>query len=280
MTDYSVARDRWGRPFVTTDGGPLQYEGRRKTPTNGTAYRRVSTLAGALDDKSGLIDWMAAQTAVGVVRDRSVHAQLAGLVSQHRDPWREAKTHMRKLVERAQLAASSDDGAGLGTAFHTIAELVDQGQEPEFVPEMFRPWLDRYREAMADWEVLDTEVFVVVDDLQVAGSLDKLVRHRETGTVAVADLKTGASDPRFPLKVETQVACYAHGVRYVQETGHRSPLHESVDLDHGLLIHVPVRGSKPRADMYPLDLARGWEAARLAARVTEIRKTKPLEAMA
>ncbi|KAA0021828.1 hypothetical protein [Antrihabitans cavernicola] len=280
MTDYSVIRDQWGRPFVSQDGGPLKFEGKRKTPTNAVGYQRVSTLAGVLDDKSMLGEWQAAQTAIGVVRERSVYAQLASLVSKHKDPWRESKTQLKQLVARAQQAASSDDGSGLGTAFHDLTEVDDKGQEPDFMLEMFRPWLAAYREVMAAWEVLDAEPFLVVDELQVAGSMDKLLRHRESGAIVAADLKTGASDPFYPLKVEIQVACYAHGQKYDQATGVRTPLHPDIDLKRGLLIHVPVRGGVPSAKLYPLDLERGWRAAQVARQVaSEFRKVKALEAI-
>lgn len=282
MTDYSIKRDYWQRPWVTTDGGPLQYEDGKKTPTNATAYTRVSTLAEALDDKQGLMDWSAANAAIGVVRNAAIYAQLAHLASAHRDPWQvpEAKKALKPLVAQAQQVAGSDDGAGMGTAFHGLAEIVDQGQVPEFAPPPLRPWLDVYREALADWEVLDTEVFVVADEVQSAGSLDRLLRHRKTGRIVVGDVKTGKSEPDFPLKTTIQVAIYSHGERYDQATGTRLPLHPDIDLDHGVLIHAPVRSGSPRCQLYPLDLAKGWELAKVAVQVREARRMAKLEVIA
>lgn len=281
MTDHTVKRDQWGRPWVSQDGGPLKFEGRRKTPTNAVGYSRVSTLAGTLDDKESLAPWKAATAMIGVVRERSIHAQVASLVSKHRDPWREAKTQMKQLAKRAQEAASSDDGSGLGTSFHEFTEVLDLGRWPEFMPEMFRPFAEAYLEAMQEWEVIGAEPFVVNDELKVAGSMDKLLRHKRFGTIAGGDLKTGASDPFHPLKVEIQVATYVNSERYDQETGKRSPIHPDIDLDHGLLIHVPVRGKASDTALYPLNLERGWEAAKLAVRVRDLRKetSKPLEAL-
>ena len=281
MTDYSVSRNQWGQPYVSTDGLPLQYEKGRKTPTNAVGYTRVSTLAGVLDDKSGLVQWAAANAAVGVVRDRAVFAQLSHLASAYRDPWADpiAKKQLKPLVERAQQSAGSDDASGLGTAFHGLTELIDAGQTPEFMPEQFVPWVAKYKEALTDWEVLDSEPFVVCDELQTAGSLDRLLRHRETGQVVVADIKTGKSDPQFPLKVSLQVALYAHSERYDQATGKRTPLHPDIDLTAGVLIHAPVRSARPRCTLYPLDLTAGWELAKLAVRVRELRKMKALVAL-
>jgi hypothetical protein len=133
---------------------------------------------------------------------------------------------------------------------------------------------------MVGWEVLDAETFVVVDEVQAAGSMDRLLRHKATGRVVAADIKSGKSDPDYPLKVTIQTAMYAHGERYDQETGERLPLHPDVDLDHGLLIHVPIRTGRPRAALYPLDLVRGWELAQMAVRVRDARKMAKLEAIA
>ncbi|HEY9414172.1 MAG TPA: hypothetical protein VIQ30_05390 [Pseudonocardia sp.] len=282
MTDYAIKRDWYGRPWVSQDGGPLRYEDGKKTPVNATAYTRVSTLAETLDDKSGLMDWCAANAAVGVVRDASIYAQIAHLASAHRDPWNvpEAKKQLKPLVARAQQMAGSDEGSGMGTAFHGMAELIDQGIEPEFIPPPMIPWLEKYREVMAPWEVLDTETFLVADEVQSAGSMDRLLRHRASGRVVAADIKTGKSDPDFPLKVTIQTAIYAHGERYDQESGKREPLHPDIDLAHGLLIHVPIRTGTPRCALYPLDLATGWELAKTSVAVREARRMKKLEALA
>ncbi|NKS98823.1 hypothetical protein GS498_20950 [Rhodococcus hoagii] len=145
-------------------------------------------------------------------------------VSKHQDPWRSAKTQMKQLVARAQIAASSDDGSGKGTAFHEFTEIVDAGMEPEFMPPEFKPWMDCYRRVMDEYEVLLAEGFVAVDELQAAGSFDKLLRHRKTGRIQIGDLKTGASDPSYPLKAAIQFAAYAHGELYDQESGKRTVL--------------------------------------------------------
>ncbi|MFC4124888.1 PD-(D/E)XK nuclease family protein [Nocardia rhizosphaerae] len=282
MTDYSIKRDFYGRPWVTTDGGPLRYEDGRKSPVNATPYTRVSTLAEALDDKSGLMLWQASNAAIGVVRDPSLYAQIAALASAHRDPWNvpEAKRELKPLVERAQQMAGAGEAAGLGTSFHSFADQVDAGKFPEFVPPPLIPWLEAYREATADWEVIDSEGFVVTDEVQAAGSYDRLLRHRRTGRIVVGDIKSGKSDPDYPLKVTIQTAVYAHGERYDQETGARAPLHPDIDLAHGVLIHVPIRSGKPRAALYPLDLTRGWELAKAAVMVREARRMPKLEVIA
>lgn len=281
ITDYLVKRDFYGRPWISQDGGPLRFEKGRKSPVNATAYTRVSTLAGALDDQSGLIDWSAANAAIGVVRDPAIYSQIATLASAHRDPWNvpEAKTPLKELVQRAQKVAGSESAAGLGTALHGLTEIIDNGGEPEFVPPEMRPWLDEYRRTMEPWEVLATEVFVVIDELKAAGSVDCILRHKVSGHIVCAEKKTGRNEPDYPLRVTVQLAAYAHGQRYDQKTGERLPLRVGVDLQKGLLIHIPIRTAEPRCVLYPVDLQRGWELAELSMRVREVRKMSRLVAL-
>lgn len=285
MTDYTVKRDRWGRPYITTDGGPLRYKKGRVSPTNAEGYTRVSTLAGALDDKSNLGDWLAANAMVGMVRDRSISAQVGSLASKHADPWNvpEGKTALKQLVERAKSTGGGDEAASLGTAFHEFTEVIDAGSWPEFAPPELLGWLHAYKEAMADYEVLDAEPFVVNDELKCAGSMDKLLRMPD-GRIVAADLKTGKHDPNYPGKVTLQVACYANSKKYDQESGARTPLHEGIDLSTGLLIHAPIRSGKvPKVKVYELDLVKGMELARLAVAVREARsweRTAKLKAVA
>jgi len=263
---------------VTTDGQPLKYETGRKTPINAVPYTRVSTLAGTLDDKSGLVDWAACNAAVGIVRDKALHAQVAHLASAHRDPWNspEAKTPLKQIVEQAQKIGGGDHASGMGTAFHGLTEIIDAGSSPEFAPEELLPWLDVYQKALADWEVVLVEPFLVCDELQAAGSADRVLQHKVTGQIVVADIKTGDKEPQYPMKVTTQVAIYAHGVQYDQQTGRRIPI--CVDRLRGMLIHVPIRARKPRCDLYELDLATGWDIAQLSVKVRQYRRMKGLTA--
>ena len=269
----SVARDRWGRPYVSNDGGPLKFVKGKATPVNAEGYTRVSTLAGALDDKSSLIDWASANAMVGMVKDPSVSAQIGSLTSKYGDPWYapEGKKALKPLIKRAQEAGGSDRASGLGTSVHEFTEVIDEGRWPEFAPAELVPWLHAYRERMEGFECLGMEMFVVNDELKTAGSFDRVWRMPD-GRVVVGDLKSGRSDNTYPLKVSLQVAVYANSVRYDQATGERSPIHPDLDLTTGLLVHAPILGGgKPEVKVYPLDLVRGLELARLAVQVREAR---------
>ena len=277
MTDYNIVRDFHERPFVTIDGGPLRYVKGRKTPINAKPYTRMSTMAGTLDDSKNLIDWTAARAMIGMVKSRKIFSQVSHLASAYVDPWAvpAGKAPLKKLVTQAKEAGGADDAAGEGTAFHGLTEVADKGEAPAWVPDHMADWLGEYEFALREWEPILIEPFVVCDELQVAGSPDRYLRHRQTGEVVAADIKTGTSEPDFPLKVTVQVAIAAHSVVYDQETGARSAI--DCSQVRGMLIHVPIRaGGFPRCDLYPLDLEAGWRKAKLSMQVREERKMDKL----
>ena len=290
MTDHSVLRDYNGKPWIVPEpGGPLEGEHKRNAhkswfkATNAVAYGRVSGVAKILDDSSGLIDWAAAAAAVGVVRDPGLMAGVSALASQYADPWNtpEAKGQLKDLVFRARQRGGGSQAADIGTAFHSFTELVDKGERPEFMPDPFPELVAEYEACMAAYglESVETEIFVVNDELRLAGSLDKLVRLPD-GAVVVCDLKSGKHDSAYPLSVTVQTAVYANSVRYEQSEGVRAPLHSDLDVSRTLLLHFPVRTAGAKCVPFVLDSVRGFELARLAERVraeTRFGKLKPME---
>jgi hypothetical protein len=262
-----IPRDRWGRPLIVPpEGGePI-------------AYTRVSTMAKALDDLNNLMAWKQRKTAVGLLRRPDLMTRVAGVVANGNDDvdWA-VKKDLNRICEEACEAAGASTGRSAGTGFHSLTEAIDKGDEPLFVPEADKPRLEAYREATAGYEPLEIELFVVNDDIRCAGTFDRLYRCPD-GRVRVADLKSGKSEADYPLATATQIATYAHGWRYFPNedgTADRLRIHEDLDLTEGLLIHLPASGG---CRVIPLDLERGWQAARTAAYVHhEIRKWKPAD---
>jgi hypothetical protein len=270
-----IPRDRWGRPLITPrDGGqPIP-------------YTRVSTLAKALDDLSQLMAWKQRKTAEGLVRRPDLLTRVAGALANG-DPdtdW-PTKRDLNDVCGQAIEAAGASKGSSAGTGLHALTEAIDRGEEPLFVPPADVPRLDAYREATAAYTALHSEVFVVCDELQAAGTFDRMWfcppdAPTKTGTlpgpaVRVGDLKTGKSEAAYPLATAMQLAIYAHGEFYDPATGERRPLDEHLDLTTGLLIHMPPKGG---CDVIPLDLERGWKAAQLASQVHhDVRRWKPAD---
>ena len=257
-----IARDRWGRPLIIPPEGGKP-----------VAYTRVSTLAKALDDLNQLMMWKQRKTAEGLLRRPDLMTRLSGAIANG-DPdtdW-PTKKDLNRICSEAVEAAGASKGSSAGTGFHALTEAIDRGEDPQYVGADDRARLDAYRTATEGYTPLDAETFVVCDELRAAGSFDRLWLCPD-GAVRVGDLKTGKSEPQYPLATAMQLAIYANGSRYDPATGERTPLHEDLDLSTGLLVHMPAVGG---CTVYPLDIGKGWMAAVTASVVHhDIRKWKP-----
>jgi hypothetical protein len=255
MPELDIPRDRWGRPLIVppTGGKPI-------------GYTRVSTLAKTLDDKTALSKWMCRQTAIGL----SQRPDLVSLVASSM----EDKKTVGDAVEQAMTAAKSDAAANIGTTLHKLTEQIDGGHDIDWMPTDMRPDLDAYRATMSGIEILAAEVFVVVDEIQAAGTFDRVVQLPD-GRRMVADIKTGQHEPNYPHGSATQIAIYSRGHTYTPDDGRTGSLADrGISLTEGLLIHLPA--GQGRCDLYIVDLEVGWALATVAARVRAMQKQKPI----
>lgn len=308
MTDHSIKRNHLDQPWVMPPGtGPLTGEWREGKDRRGrpkrwwysedaVPYSRMSAIAKSLDTKENLVEWAAAQAAVGVMLDASARSEIVTLINEFDgDPWnaedednpRSGKSRLKTAVEQARTTAGQHTAASAGTEFHKLAELVNSGREPRLVQDHLQPLLDEYKMAVQPIRFLRQELFVVNDELRRAGSLDYLLRLPD-GRVMVSDLKTGKWDVRFPMSVTTQVAGLATAVVYDQATGERRWIHPDLDTTTGLLVHFPIMTRNPKVGFWALDLELGMRAARIARDIDQLRKAfgrkgaelKPLEVLA
>lgn len=246
-----VPRDRWGRPLIIPpDGGKP------------VAYQRASGFD-VLDDRYNLERWGKRMVALGVAE----RADLLLAISAHRDD----KRKLNDLCEQAIEAAKGSASATTGTALHALTELVDRGDELPPLPDSPKADLEAYRQAMSPLHVAASEQFVVCDEVQAAGTFDRIVVWQ--GRRYVADLKTGSIE--WGIRgIAQQLAIYAHGRFYNPDTGERSPL--DVDLNNALVIHLPQ--GEARCELVWVDVASGWEGVQLSAQVRAWRKRKGLTA--
>ena len=249
-----IPRDRYGRPLITPPEGGKP-----------VGYTRISTLAKSLDDGSALANWKCRMTAIGMSKRPDLISKALAVA--------EDKKEMGKIVSSAMEAAESDRAANIGTALHRFCELIDDNQLPANTPHEHLADLHAYEVATAPLTVIAKECFVVVDELQAAGSFDRLVQLPD-GRIVVADIKTGQNEPDYPHGVTQQVALYAHGTLYDAEKGRLGKLSDlGVSLDIGLMIHLPA--GQGRCDLYALDIHAGWTLANIAAAVRNAYKGKP-----
>ncbi len=251
--ENGVPRDQWGRPVIVKADGTV------------TGYTRISSLAKELDDGHGLTIWKSGVAAMGVSMSTDIRDALALLSVQ---PWDQVKTEVYRLAEAAQELAGARAKAELGTELHHWTEVYDRTGDITIVPDEYRRDLDAYMWATTEMNMLATEVFVVVDEIEAAGTFDRTVRTFGSASVRIADLKTGQWDRRYPMAVEMQTAMYAHGDVYDLTTGARVRL--GADLSSALLIHMP--SGSGRCDVYDLDIERGWRNVLLALQLRAVRK--------
>jgi hypothetical protein len=271
-------RDRYKRPLIRpVDGGELE------------PYTRASTLAGYVCDKSAIDSWEQTLLAIGLGLSEDLCALIAALPplndlkvskdSLTREQKRQDKDTKEKLNEYKEAAkdvAGRWYKARYGSAVHGFIEQAVTDETTSIwakPPERMKPDVDSAIAAFARHkvEVLAVERFVVQDELQCAGSFDYLVRHPRFG-VCIADCKTGSI---HAMEHATQFAVYSSGVLYDWDDETRAPLEsltggERVNADIGLLVHVPLGSAK--TSLFPINVKRGIETAKLAVKVRDERK--------
>lgn len=247
-------RDGWGRPLIKPEGGG------KPVP-----YTRVSTLSKALSDSTGLTKWKMRM----MLRGASQRPDLMALAAAADD--RQLDSVAQQMLD----AAGSSAKANIGTAIHAFCEAWDKGETP-IVPPEYKAALEAYKRATEGLTQIGIEKFVAVDELQCAGTPDRVVKLPD-GRVVVADIKTGAREPKYPLPTAIQIACYSRGsvYQYTRDNPRLGKLADfGVDQDVGLMIHLPADGSG--CALYPIDLQAGWLAAQRAVWVRSANKDRSI----
>jgi hypothetical protein len=255
-----------------------------------TAWTRATTVAHTLADRYNLERWTQRNIAYGLGARADLYALAASSTPDDREL-------LDQVVEQAQEYARARSGANLGIALHRITERIDRDEQLD-VPDPWRPDVDSYYQTLADHRVRVhpewIERIVVLPQLQVAGTLDRLVTIDPDITLTVADLKTGAEAPKYVNETVMQLALYANAThvwkgtaadverdrysRYLlpdpaEEPDAYDPM-PTVNTDTALLIHLPV--GEGACGLYEIDIKAGKEAVRLAIAVREWRKRKDL----
>jgi len=150
----------------------------------GREFRRVSTLIKKVETDTYYLDqWKLRQVAEGLaIRDDLVFAVKAmGRPDPGKGGWtREQKRELDRIAKDAAAAAKQRDGAKVGTGFHTLTERVDRGEPIETVtaglPAAAAQTIRAYAalRELNGWRTVEIERTVVLDELEVAGTLDRI----------------------------------------------------------------------------------------------------------
>ena len=255
-TKVDPPRDRWGRYLIPD-------------PETGkpTGYTRATTFAKSVSDTFGLTKWMLRMGGLGLAQRQDLLLAVAST-----DPG-DNKT-LDRLMEEAKDHAGAMAGATIGTALHTFTEQYDLGLNP-VVPAPFDADVAAYAQAIVDADLTilpeHIEQIVVIPSLEVAGTLDRIVRTAD-GRLVIADLKTGKDVSYAMGEIAVQLALYAAAPwTFDPATGELNPM-PVVDQETALVFHAPagtgtctvleVDITAGRAMFDTITTVRGWRKRR------------------
>lgn len=250
--DHEVERDH-GRPLVVPAGGGVA-----------VPYTRASSLADYIADHRHIHRWEMRYLAKALGQNPDL-AHLAAVetysTGSDEPPRREKTASGRRLdsiIERALDRAKIHEKADYGTAVHAATE--PDNREP--VPAQMVDDVTSFGRAIQDaaGEILATEVFIVNDDVQAAGTFDHLVRFPGLGIV-ILDKKTGKENAH---EFGIQFSVYANGDVYNPKTHGRLALDGIAgEVNRQVAIAAMIKDGRTR--FVEIDIEEGWQGAQAAA---------------
>ncbi|WP_405056952.1 hypothetical protein OG474_29960 [Kribbella sp. NBC_01505] len=315
--DNEVPRDDKERPRIRIECPKCVGSGRlpsQKRPGNtvqcptckgkGEAERsftRTTTYIDVLEDKSNLQAWGERKVLIGAALDPRF---LDGVLDRN-DEENEGRDWLNARAKAAKTKAGSEVKAERGTYLHSLSELKDQGQ---FLPDdvSFEDVLDMdaYTRTYRNFKHVHMEKLVVVDELKVAGTPDRVSRWDSRAycfepycefcdglrepthyvplitpdgqeisedDLLITDLKTGRVD-YGQLKIAMQLAIYSRGKFYSHKPELLADCRQdmgNVRQDWGIIINLPAGSGE--AELYWADLTMGWEAVQVATKIRDLR---------
>ena len=250
-------KDRWGR-----------YKIQHPDTGKELGYTRVTTIAKTLDDTGSLADWKTRMALTGIVKRADLLAQASTALDD--------RNKLNKIANDAIEAAGAYGRANLGTALHAITEQIDRGQKPQILQGL-QGDIETYVAACAAWDMRMQaewiEVLLINDELQYAGTADRIVQLRD-GRLVIFDLKTGTDLSYSYGSIAVQLAAYANAEWiYDWHTGERKPL-PNLDKTEGIICHLPA--GEATCSFYTVDLVAGLDALNMSIKTREWRKRKDL----
>lgn len=249
------------------------------------AYTRASSLGDYLTDQEFLIEWKLLNLAVALGRRPDLADMCAvepyntGFNEPDPVTKRESKKRLLGLIARALDAVRIDERADRGTVVHAVTET---GYE-DFIPISVIGEHAAFQEFIAINGIvrLGSEIFVVNDDLRVAGTFDHLWYVPALKSIVIGDTKNGRNTNN--LGFACQFANYANSQVYDPATGRRTSLeefawakmtdlnmvfpNEPINREIALLLSVKENEAK----VSEVDIEWGYEMCKRAADVRDAR---------
>lgn len=268
-----IKRDSWGR---------------YRLPIPGTkqirSWTRVTTFAKALDETTGLQNWLCRMTAKGLAEDDA-------LVLKTKNTSVDNKQAMDGIVRKAKELSGANVAAETGTAIHTLTEMHDKGQTYNAPPQWkahIEGYVNLQKTSGLSFPPEHIERVVAVPELMVAGTYDRLCRverdmtveiggrtfHLKKGEWVIGDVKSNKSLTYAQLSIAVQLAVYSRAKHVWNLRTEEWEDLPTINQDVGFIFHLPSNTGE--AALYAIDLDRGWKAAQLCKQVRDIRSTKDL----
>jgi PD-(D/E)XK nuclease superfamily len=243
-----VKRDRWGRPLIVPPNGGKP-----------VAYTRATTIAGSLDDGTALIAWKMRMACIGLSQRQDL---LVAVAATDKDDTKE----LNALVEEAMEAAGANAAARIGSAVHSLTEVIDRGEELGVVPEVYMQDLQAYAHKTLELKNIFIEQFCVLDEYKIAGTPDRVVEYK--GERYICDLKTGSL---HATSFAMQLSIYAHAAPYDLDTAQRGTW-GPINKEKAIVVHLPA--GKAQCELHWVDIAKGWEGVKIAMQARQWRDQK------
>lgn len=271
----------------------------------GNEFRRVSTLIKKVEtDTHALEEWKKRQVLLGAAKRNDILLGVKALGEVPVLGWsQQQKKQIGAWAEECMTAAGSDTGRISGTAVHDLTERLDRGEDIASVvqglPAPFSHDLRAYAKLrqLNGWKSVEIERTVVCDELDVAGSFDRIdivpglvkllgparCQHGHSDHIdrqaddpkgelpVIVDVKTEGSPLLNGLHIGPQLAIYSRAKRMWlppdSDTFSSATYVDAPCVRQDVAVIVHVRDGK--AIPYFVDLNAGWEAAQAAARQLE-----------
>lgn len=252
------------------------------------AYTRSSSLGDYLTDNAFLEAWHMRNLAVALGRRRdladmaAIEPYTTGFAEPDAPSKKRSAANLDAIIERALDSVKIDERADRGTVVHAVTEKDYEGYIPitvitEFAS--FQEWI-----AINDVTRVESELFVVNDDLRVAGTFDHLFYINEFGLI-IGDTKNGRNQNNLGFAV--QFANYSRSKWYNPATGERMTMvdyvasrygivEDQVNQEFALLLSVKaaVDGGIGEVKVSEVDIEWGYRACELAAQVRDFRNSQ------
>lgn len=238
-------------------------------------FMRVSNLVSAYSDQFALRLWEIGEVLQGVAMDPALYATVLAACLPDMDRV-ERKAWVERFIEHAKEASGGNRGSKHGTAMHGSVEVLHAGLPYGHFSSGTRRALSLYAAALVRNHLRALpgmqERRVLVESLEVVGTLDNILEDVLTGGLYIGDLKTQRKFWTF-LEIAAQFACYAHGDAMWDEKAGCWVGMPPVNQDIAMALWVPRRddGEEPIAEVWEVDIVAGWKTARQALEIVRDR---------